>query len=100
RKCLVQPPRRIGTTELVGLSLFGRRLAPQEDRIDLTRIPGDDLPPLAHYLGALLGRAHRRGTTVAPRDLGADARAAVIDRTIRMAGLHEAVYLAYCRLTS
>src|SRR5262249_58667589 len=47
RTCLVQPPRRIGTTELVGLSLFGRRLAPQEDPIDLTRIPSGALPSLA-----------------------------------------------------
>ena len=100
RKCLVQAPRRLGTTELVGLSLFGRRLAPQEDRLDLTRIPGSDLPSLAHYLGALLGRAHRRGATSAPRDLGVAARAATIERTIRLAGLHEAVYLAYCHLTS
>ena len=100
RACLTRPPRRIGTTRLVGVSMFGRRLAPQEDRLDLTRIEGVDLPALARYLGALLGRAHRRGATRLPRAVGPDRCVPLIERTIRLAGIHEATYLAYCRLTS
>jgi uncharacterized protein (DUF2252 family) len=99
RACLVAHPRAIGTTHLVGLSMFGRRLAPQEDRLDLTRIEGVDLPLVAQYLGALLGRAHRRGITRKPGAVTVASRKAVIERTIRLAGIHEAAYLAFCRLT-
>jgi uncharacterized protein (DUF2252 family) len=100
RACLPAHPRAIGTTHLVGRSMFGRRLAPQEDRLDLTRIEGVDLPLLAQYLGALLGRAHRRGATHKPGAITVAARQVLVDRTIRMAGIHESAYLAYCRLTA
>jgi uncharacterized protein (DUF2252 family) len=109
RACLAHPPRMLGVTTLGGRSMFGRRLAPQEDKLELTRTNryGDvehtihhlDLGPLADYLGALLGRAHRCGSR---RPLGkAWSRAAtkgIVHRAITIAGLHEAVYLSLCKL--
>jgi uncharacterized protein (DUF2252 family) len=100
RACLVAQPRLIGTTQLLGVSMLGRRLSPQEDKLDLTRINSVDLPPLARYLGALLGNAHRRGgARVARRAWPDAARRALVSRAIRLAGIHEAAYLAYCVLT-
>jgi uncharacterized protein (DUF2252 family) len=109
RACLAHPPRMLGTTTLGGRSMFVRRLAPQEDKLELTRtnshgdvehaIHHEDLGPLAEYLGALLGRAHRRG---ARRPLGKAwshaARKGIVLRAITIAGLHEAVYLSICKL--
>ncbi len=66
RACLVHAPRMVGTTELDDFSLFVRRLLPQEDKLDLTRLRPEELPELARYLGALLGSAHRRGATKPP----------------------------------
>ncbi len=98
RACLVQPPRMMGTTELDDLSMFVRRLAPQEDKLDLSRIEQKDLEGLAAYLGALLGRAHRRGATEMPSAAWSpDEQDALIERAIPMAGAHEAGYLAMCK---
>jgi uncharacterized protein (DUF2252 family) len=104
RACLARPPRLLGTTRLVGLSMLGRRLLPQDDKLDLGRIAGADLPSLARYLGALLGDAHRRGAADAggrpPRRTATAAeRATLVDNAIRLAGIHESVYLAYCAQT-
>ncbi|HKA86014.1 MAG TPA: DUF2252 family protein [Haliangiales bacterium] len=105
RACLSRPPRLVGTTRLAGMSMLGRRLSPQDDKLDLGRIAGADLPPLARYLGALLGNAHRRGAAAAgaappKRSWSAADRASIVDNAIRLAGIHEAVYLAYCAQTA
>ncbi|MGH7440648.1 MAG: DUF2252 family protein, partial [Polyangiaceae bacterium] len=47
RSSLARPPRMIGTTSLRSSSMFVRRLAPQEDKLDLARIDGAELAPLA-----------------------------------------------------
>lgn len=99
RACVSQPPRMIGTTTLRGSSMFVRRLAPQEDKLDLTRLQTADLKPLARYLGALLGAAHRRGAKKVPKKPWREEdRAKLLDRAIALAGMHEAMYLAYCQL--
>ena len=91
------PPRMLGETELEHLPCLGRRLAPQEDHLDWAHVHQNDLEPLARRLGWLAGRAHHRSLT-AP--LGAPwtalERATLLDRAVTLAGLHEAVYLAYC----
>lgn len=98
RACLVHPPRMLGTTELDDLSLFVRRLLPQEDKLDLTRLQSGELPDLARYLGALLGAAHRRGAVRTPSaSWTATERATLTDHAIVIAGLHEAAYLALCK---
>jgi uncharacterized protein (DUF2252 family) len=98
RACLEHPPRMLGTTTLGATPLFGRRLAPQEDKLDLTHIDHDDLGPLATSLGWLLGRAHRRGAKqLPPKAWSSAACALIVDHAITLAGIHEAVYLAICK---
>lgn len=98
RACLACPPRMVETTELGELSMFVRRLTPQEDRLELSRLRGEDLEPLAAYLGALLGRAHRRGATKAPsRPWSDEEQGALVDGAIALVGIHEASYLAMCK---
>lgn len=96
--CLVSPPRMIGVAKMGRTPLFGRRLAPQEDKLDLTHIAHADLAPLASTLGSLLGRAHRRGGQKLPAKPWPErARATIVDRAITLAGVHEAVYLALAK---
>ncbi len=97
RSNLARPPRMIGTTSLRGSSMFVRRLSPQEDKIDLGRLSTSDLGPLARDLGAILGAAHRRGAKRIPRKAWTSKeRAQLLARAVGLAGLHEALYLAYC----
>jgi uncharacterized protein (DUF2252 family) len=94
--CLEHPPRMLGSTKLDGMSMFVRRLAPQEDKLDLSHIREDDLEPLAAYLGALTGAAHKRGATrPAKRAWKRAEQDALLERAIAVAGIHEAAYLAY-----
>jgi uncharacterized protein (DUF2252 family) len=95
--CLARPPRMIGATRLRGESMFVRRLTPQEDKLDLATLASVDLEPLARHLGALLGVAHRTGAKRASRRAWtAGDRAGLVARAIALAGMHEAMYLAYC----
>ena len=99
RACLAHPPRMMGTTRLRGSSMLVRRLAPQEDRLDLNKLRSADLEPLARHLGALLGAAHRRGKRRAPKRPWTDGdRSRLLASAIALAGMHEAVYLAFCDL--
>jgi uncharacterized protein (DUF2252 family) len=99
KACLARPPRMTGTTRLRGQSMLVRRLAPQEDRLDWTKLASDDLEPLARHLGALLGAAHRRGAKRVPKKPWNERdRASVLWRAIALAGMHETMYLAYCRM--
>ena len=96
--CLEHPPRLAGTTDLGEISLFVRRLPPQEDKLDLPRLRREDLPDLARYLGARLGLVHRRGATNLPQSRWTPAeQAQLTDHAIVIAGLHEAAYLALCK---
>ena len=98
RACLARPPRMLGMTSLGETPLFGRRLAPQEDKLDLRHIEPKDLGPLAEALGSLLGRAHRHGATKLPKKpWSGEACAEIVDHAIALAGVHEAVYLAICK---
>lgn len=96
---LTHPPRMVGATRLRGASMFVRRLAPQEDKLDLTQLAPSELEPLVRHLGWLLGRAHRRGATRPPKEPWTVAeRKGLLDRAVTLAGAHEAMYLAYCDL--
>ncbi len=98
QKCLARPPRMLGTTKLGDLSMLVRRLAPQEDKLLLSRLEDTDLLPLARYLGALAGAAHRRGATRPPKKAWKkNEQARIVDNAITLAGIHEAAYLAMCR---
>lgn len=94
-------PRMVGTATLGTLSLFGRRLAPQEDRLDTARVPARQLDALMRYLGQLVGAAHRRGidatTPTAPPVATQWDPAPLLDAAAELAGQTLAIYLAYCR---
>ena len=102
RAC-VDPPRMMGATKLgaagsfSNLSLFVRKLSPQEDKLNLRRLRGADLPALATHLGHLLGAAHAKGATKAPKAKWSQKDLECIrEHAIELAGIHEAVYLALC----
>ncbi|MCC6522179.1 MAG: DUF2252 family protein [Polyangiaceae bacterium] len=98
--CMAPVPRMLGTARLERRSLLVRRLTPQEDKLDLGGIAAADLEPLAAHLGALTAQAHARGAgRPTPRWKRAE-RAALVERAIVAAGVHESAYLAYCRLTA
>jgi len=103
RGCVERPPRMMGSTRLEGagsfsgLSMFVRRLSPQEDKLDLRRLRAADLPALAAHLGGLVGCAHARGATKPPRARWSPSDLSLLRRhAIALAGMHEAVYLALC----
>ncbi len=98
--CVARPPRMIGTTTLLGKSMLVRRLSPQEDKLDLSHLANAELDGLADYLGALTGAAHRRGASKMPKAPWSDEeREQIVDNAILLAGIHEAAYLAWCRIT-
>jgi len=100
RACLAHVPRALGRTKLRGLPMLVRRLTPQEDKLDLLHIPRAELVPIARLLGALVGRLHTRGATKKPQRgwTATDVRH-VLDSAVRLAGIHEATYLAFCQLS-
>jgi len=97
RTCLVHPPRMIGTTSIGDTSLFVRRLAPQEDKLNFAALEQRDLEPVARYFGTLLANAHRRGAASPPSPWTAAAQREIVDHAIVLAGIHEASYLALCK---
>ena len=97
--CLEQPPRMAGTTRLGKRSMLVRRLAPQEDKLDLLRVDAGELEQLAMFLGAKAGAAHRRGGGRASAWKRTDV-ARLTTAAGELAGIHEACYLAFCRSTA
>ena len=77
-----------------------RRLAPQEDKLDLARGTTDDLADVAAFVGACTADGHARGVTRAPKRAWTDgACEELLEKAIELAGLHESAYLAYSRIT-
>ncbi len=102
RTCVERAPRMLGSTTLrvrgdtSGRSMFGRRLAPQEDKLNLRRLKPSELPAVVRAFGACLGAAHRRGATKRPRRWSASDFELLRSHAVTLAGIHEAVYLAMC----
>lgn len=97
---LVRSPPR----QLVGLaptplgSFIGRKLCPEEDKLDLALLSvGPKLSNVARVVGSLLGRGHHKasGTSAPTHD-----HDELIDRAIYLTGIFESVYLAYSRLSA
>ncbi len=99
RTCVEPPPRMLGTSRLGEHDVLVRRLTPQEDKLSLGQLAAPDLAPLAAYLGALLGSAHRRGRARAFAPWSEAERGGIVDRAVELAGIHEATYLELCRIT-
>jgi uncharacterized protein (DUF2252 family) len=102
RALCAAPPRRLAPVLVDGLSFVGRRLFPQEDKLDLGPMrAGAQLDALVAFIGHLLGAAHARGMAALggpppPTWTGAEVDA-VIDHAVVLAGLFEGVYLAWVR---
>jgi uncharacterized protein (DUF2252 family) len=81
-------------------SLIGRKLCPEEDKLDLTKLAvGPELDAVVSTVGHLLGAAHARSARVLPASAWSAAdRRALVDDAVRLAGIFEATYLAYARL--
>lgn len=95
RACSASPPTLLGATTLGKISMFVRKLMPQEDKIDFSRLAPADIAPLGRYLGALVGKAHARGAKKMPKSAWNRAdREHVIRNAIELAGMHEGAYLA------
>ncbi len=94
--CLAARPLKLGVTDFEGASLLVRRLAPQEDKLDLARVEGAQLPDLVRHLGALAGRAHRRGGSLQGPPWSRTDLDAVLDRAVAVAGACEGAWLAWC----
>jgi hypothetical protein len=96
RQLAAVPPRAAG-----GASFYGRKLCPEEDKLDLTRLSvGPELDAVVDTVGWLLGAAHRRSAREMPAQPWALAdRATLIDEAVRLAGIFEATYLAYARIS-
>jgi uncharacterized protein (DUF2252 family) len=103
--CIATPPRLLGSTTLRtsargrAISMFVRKLTPQEDKLDLGHIDPRSLPALASYLGAKLGAAHMRGQSRAPKKWSLSDLATLRSHAVTIAGIHESVYLELCERT-
>lgn len=102
RALCATPPRHLAAVKLDALSFAGRRLFPQEDKLDLAELhAGAKLDELVGFIGHVLGAGHARGVAALggaplPAWTGAEV-AAVIDHAVVLAGLLEGIYLAWVR---
>lgn len=102
RALVATPPRQLAPLPPHELGSFlGRKLCPEEDKLDLAKLSvGKTLSQVVRTVGVLLGRAHRRAAVDLPdRPRPPSESVEIVDRAIRLAGLLESVYLAYARLT-
>jgi uncharacterized protein (DUF2252 family) len=102
RALCAEPPRLLAAVRLDELSFAGRRLFPQEDKVDLeARRAGAKLDELVAFFAHVLGAAHARGVAALggqlPPSWTGDDTAAVIDHAVELAGMLEGTYLAWVR---
>jgi hypothetical protein len=95
RTMLRYPPTMLGTVRALGRGMLVRRLTPQEDRLNWATLPADERGTTLGYLGALTASAHRRGARRRPRGLDGGQARRILRSATELAGLHEAVALAY-----
>jgi uncharacterized protein (DUF2252 family) len=100
RALLASPPRHLAGFAIDEGSFIGRRLFPQEDKLDLGRIDAaDKLDELVQYIAHILGAAHARGVAAlgasAPPPWNAADIAAIVDHAVELAGMHQGIYLAW-----
>lgn len=102
RGLVATPPRQLAALPPSPLGSFlGRKLCPEEDKLDLARLSvGKTLSHVGRTVGSILGRSHLRSAIdLPPGPRTRAARGPLVDRAVRLAGILESVYLAYARLT-
>ena len=95
RTLLRLPPAMLGTVRALGHGLLVLRLTPVEDRLDWTSLPAGQRAPTLAFLGGLTAAAHRRGARRKLDQLEAADGRRLLRNAAELAGLHEAVALAY-----
>jgi uncharacterized protein (DUF2252 family) len=98
RALLREPPRKLAalSSEPLATSFVGRKLAPQEDKLDIaTDEARRELEAVARYAGHLLGAAHARVLTSPPPGPWSGATGPLLDRAVELAGIFCSAYLAY-----
>jgi uncharacterized protein (DUF2252 family) len=102
RELVRAPPRLLAHFDLErpALSLVGRRLCPQEDKLDLAKLrPGPELQGVVRTIGHVLGAAHARAARRRPPSPWKERELqGLLDRAALLAGAFEAIHLAYARL--
>lgn len=89
-------PPLLGTTTLTGRPMIARRLAPQDDKLELASLPVAQLEPLVAFLGRLAGAGHRRGAAGKVRPWSDQTLRTLADLTWELAGAHVAAWGAFC----
>ncbi|MBL8739658.1 MAG: DUF2252 family protein [Myxococcales bacterium] len=96
-------PRQLAALGVTPLGSFiGRKLCPEEDKLDLAKLSvGPKLSNVVRVVGALLGHGHARDVAAAgaKRVIVRDNED-VIDRAVVLAGSFESIYLAHSRIVS
>jgi uncharacterized protein (DUF2252 family) len=84
----------------MGMSFIGRQLSPQEDKLDVAGLKqGKGLKEIGERVGFLLGTAHLRAAKSVPEHPWSErGLSGLIDAALELAGLFEAIYLAYSRM--
>lgn len=77
-----------------GVHFVGRRLEPQQQKLNLAKVPRQELAETFVHIAGLLGRAHRRAADRALPRWSPSALRAVLLHAATLAGEHEAIYLA------
>ncbi len=101
RTLIAAPPRRLTnvTSPELGVSFVGRKLSPEEDKLDLTAdTMRKGFQEVVSYVGFLLARAHRRALARPPSGAVEPFAEPLIERATSLATLFHGIYLAYARI--
>jgi uncharacterized protein (DUF2252 family) len=99
---------RMLATKVLNRSVFIRTLLPQDLKVDVERLTGDEAVGLAAFLAYVVGRGHARQLDAADRVRWAktlrgsrtkslDAPSWLWNSVVDLIALHEAAYLEHCR---
>lgn len=93
------PPELTAAVPHRGRSFVGRKLRPQEDRLDLAALTSlEELRQVLRAIGARLGLAHARGARSLggpPPPWGPPEQRQLLEQAIELCGLMEGIALAY-----
>lgn len=101
RKLVAQVPRLLAAVPLddAGISFVARQLTPQEDKLDLSTLKqGRGLREIGARVGYVVGAAHTRSAKAPEHPWSAAECGRIVDHALELAGLFEAIYLAYVRI--
>jgi len=99
---------RMLETKIADTAVFVREIAPQDMKIEIGRLAGEELQAMAHYLGGVVGHAHGRQLDGQEwRSWAAELQRTVVDKpdapswlwssVIDLLSIHDKAYLEHCR---